>query len=204
MSSFAAKTDGVGRNNRAVGPDFKRQLVVVSDLPQTSGFDGVIALAHRRMHRVDRNEADAEILVKILVGGNIAASALQTHFHVEPSAFADGRDVNVFVENFDVAIGFDHAGSDNARLIGAQINRLGSVAAQLERNLLQVQDDVGRVFNHSGNGLEFVQHAFNLDGGDCRAFDRAQQHAAKRVADGGAEAALKRLRPENTVFVGEG
>ena len=194
----------IGRSDGAVGPDFERQLVVVGDLTETRRFDGVVALAHRRVDGVDRNESDAEIFVEILVGGNVAAAALQAHFHVELAAFADGRDVDVFVENFDVAIGFDHAGGDDARLIGAQIDRLRRIAAQLERNLLQVQDDVGRVFDHAGNRLELVQHAFHLDGGDGRAFDRTQQHAAQGVADGGAEAAFKRLRPENAVLVGEG
>ena len=50
-----------------------------------------------------------EILVEILVGGNVAAAALQAHFHVELAAFADGRDVDVFVEHLHIGIGFDHA-----------------------------------------------------------------------------------------------
>src|SRR5262249_29576776 len=153
---------------------------------------------------VDGNEPDAEIFVEVLIGGDVAAAALEAHFHIELATFADGRNVNVFVEDFDVGVCFNHSGGDDPGLIGAKIDCLRRVAAQLERHLLQVQDDVGCVLNHPGDGLELVQHAFDLDGGDCSAFNRAQQHAAKRVADGGAEAALKWLRPENSVFVGEG
>src|SRR6185437_11104118 len=154
--------DGVRGNDRAVGPDFERELVVIGDLAKTRRFHRVIALAHRRVDRVDRNEPDAEVLIEILVGGNVAAAALQAHFHVEPSAFADGRDVNVFVEDFDIGVGFDHARGDNAGLVRAQVNRLRSIAAELERNLFQVEDDVGRVLNYAGDRLELMQHAFNF------------------------------------------
>jgi hypothetical protein len=46
------------------------------------------------------------------------------------------------------------------------VDHLGSVAAQLEGDLLQVEDDVGGVFHHAGDRLELVQHAFDLDRGD--------------------------------------
>ena len=204
LQQLRRQADGIGWSDRAVGPHFESQLVVIGDLSQTSGFHGVVALAHRRVHRVDGNEADAQVFVEVLVGGNVAAAALEAHFHVELAAFADGGDVDVLIENFDIGVGFDHAGGHYAGLIGAQVDGLGRVAAQLEGNLLQVEDDVGGVFDHAGNRLEFVQHAFDFDRGDGRAFDGAQQHAAKRVADGGAEAAFKRLRPEDAVLVGEG
>jgi hypothetical protein len=203
FSSFAARPMRIGGRDGAVGPDFERELVVVGDLTETRGFDGVVALAYRRVHGIDGNEADAEVFVEILVGGSVAAAALEAHFHVELAAFADGRDVDVFIQNLDISIGFDHAAGDHARLIGAQVNRLGRVARELERNLLQVEDDVGRVLDHAGDRLEFVQHAFHLHRGDGRAFNRAQQHAPQGVAHGGAEAALKRLRPEHAVFIGE-
>ena len=60
---------------------------------------------------------------------------------------------------------------DNAGLVGAQIERLGAVARELEGNLLEVQDDVGCVFDNAGDGLELVQHALNANGGDGGAFD---------------------------------
>src|SRR5581483_10474283 len=77
------------------------------------------------------------------------------------------------------------------------------LAAELERHLLQVEDDIGRVFNHSGDGLKLVQHAFDFDRGDGRALDRGEQHAPQRIADGGAEAAFEGLRPDAAVLVAE-
>src|SRR5947209_1654593 len=155
------------------------------------------------MHGVDGNEPQAKIFFEVLVGRDVAASALEAHLHVELAAFGDSRNVNVLVEDLDVAISLDHAGGHNARLVRLQVDRLRSVTIELERDLLQVQDDVGGVFDHSADGLELVQHALDLHGGNRRAFDRAQEHATQRVAHGGAESALDGLRPEASVFIGE-
>ena len=102
------------------------------------------------MHRIDGNETDPQIVLEVLVGRNIAAAALQAHLHVELAALAHGCDVDVLVEHFDIAVGFDHAAGNHTRLIRAQVNRLRTISRQLERNLLQVQDDVGSVFDHAG------------------------------------------------------
>src|SRR5581483_9698831 len=203
LQQLCGESDGVSRGDRAVGPDFQGQLVVIGDLAQARGFDGVVALAHRRVHGVNGNEADAQVLVKVLVGGDIAAAALKAHLHVELAAFADGGDVHVLIEHFDVGIGLNHAAGDYTWLLGTQINGLGALAAELERHLLQVEDEIGRVFNHSGDGLKLVQHAFDFDRGDGRALDRGEQHAPQRIADGGAEAAFEGLRPEAAVLVAE-
>src|SRR5207244_2788045 len=97
---------------------------------------------------------------------------LQTHFHIELAAFADGGNVDVFIENLDIAICLDHAGGYYAGLLGAQVDRLRSISRKLERNLLEVKDDVGCVFDNPRNGLKLVEHAFDLDGSYGCAFDR--------------------------------
>ena len=42
LQQLRRQADSIGGQNRAVGPDFERQLVVVGDLTQTSGFDHVV------------------------------------------------------------------------------------------------------------------------------------------------------------------
>ena len=46
-----------------------------------------------------------------------------------------------------------------------------------------------------GIGLNSCVDAFDADGRDGRAFDRAEQHAPQAVADGGAESALETAAP---------
>ena len=203
LEQLGGQADSIGGQNGAVGPHFERELVVVGDLSETSGFDDVVDAAHRRVNGVDRNEAQAEIGVEVLVGGDVAAATLEAHFHVELAALRERGEIDVLVEDLDVAVGFDHAGGDHAGLVGAQVERLGAFAVELEGNLLEVQDDVGRVFDDAANGLELVQYAFDADGGDGGAFDGAEQRAPQGVADGGAEAALKGLGAELAEGVGE-
>ena len=74
--------------------------------------------------------------------------------------------------------------------------RLGILAVELEENFFQVQDDVGHVFNHAVEGGKFVHRAIDFDRGDGRAFERGEQHAAERVADGVAVTGFKRLSDE--------
>ena len=50
-----------------------------------------------------------------------------------------------------------------AGLVDADGQRLGVIDVQLERDLLQVEDDVGRILDHAGNRRELVQHAVDLD-----------------------------------------
>ncbi len=150
------------------------ELVVVGDLTETSSLDEVVDLADGRVDGVDRDEAKAEIGVEVLVGRDVATAALETHLHVDLAAFADGADVDVLVEDLDIAVGFDHAGGDDASLVGAEVEGLGAFAVELERNLLEVEDDVGRVLNDAGDGLELVQHALDADGGHCSSLDRGK------------------------------
>jgi len=65
-----------------------------------------------------------------------------------------------------------------------------------EENFLQVQHDVGDVFNDTVDGGEFVHRTIHFDRGDGRAFQRGEQHPANRVADGVAIAGFKRLSDE--------
>ena len=193
----------IRRRHRAVRPHFQRQLVVVGDLPQTGCFHRVVHLAHRRVHRVDGNKTQPQVLVKILVRRNVAASLLQAQLHIDLAAFADRRNVNVLLQNLDVAIGFNHPAGDHSRLVRAQINHLRRISSQFERNLLQVQNDVGRILHHAGDRLELVQHAFNLHRRDRSSLNRGKQHPPQRVSNRRAESALKRLRPEVTVLVSQ-
>ena len=88
-------------------------------------------------------------------------------------------------------------------LVDAQVQRLGRVGVHLERDLLQVEDDVGRVLDHARDRRELVQHAVDLDRRDRRPFDRGEQHAPQRVTDRRPEPALERLRMEAPEPVGE-
>ena len=156
------------------------------------------------MNRIDRNIADGEVFIEVLIGRDVAAAGAQAHFDVELAALADGGDVQVPVEHFDVGIGLDLAREDVAGTIDAEANGLDALAHDLERDLLQVEDDVGGVFDNAGDGAEFVVGAFDAHGGDGGSFDRAEEYAAESVTDGGAESPLEGLGGEHAIPFREG
>ncbi len=103
------------------------------------------------MHRVNRDPADAEILVEVLVGRDVAAAALDPHLHHQFAAVGDRRDVGIRLENFDIRVGLDVTRPHFTRLGDVQIQRLHRIAVHLQGHLLDVQDDVGRVFDDAGD-----------------------------------------------------
>ena len=156
------------------------------------------------MHRIDRNVAERQVLVEVLVRAHIAASHFEAHFDRKLAAFAHRGYVYVAVQHFHVRIGLNLSAAHIAVLVHAQANGLYAVAHDFEGNLLQVQDDIGGVFHYARNRAEFVFHAFDANRGDGRAFNRTQQHAAQTVADRGAEPALKRLGRKHTIPLRKG
>ena len=99
----------------------------------------------------------------------------------------------VGIENFDVGAALDVAGLGHARAFFLQHHALDAVGMLPERDLLDVEDDVGHVLAHARDRGELVQHAIDMHRGDGGALERRQQHAAKRVAESEPEAALERL-----------
>ena len=97
------------RRDAAVGPDLERQLVVVGVLTETRGLDVEVDLLDRRVDRVDRDVADRQIVVEVAVGRDVAAALLETHLDVQRPALAHGRDVDVRIEDLDIAIELDIA-----------------------------------------------------------------------------------------------
>ena len=144
--------DRVARRHRAVGPDINGQLVVVGRLAQTGRFDEVVDLADRRVHRVDRNPSDAQILIEVLVGRHIAAPLLDSHLHVQRTAVGDGGNVQARLEDFDVPVRLEVPRRDFAGLVRPQIQSFRLIRVELDRDLLEIQDDIGRVLHYTGNG----------------------------------------------------
>ena len=73
---------------------------------------------------------------------------------------------------------------------------VGLVVLGAHDELLDVQDEVGDVFLHTGHGGELVQYAVDADAGDRGARDGREQCAAQRVTEGVTEAGLERLDDE--------
>ena len=71
-----------------------------------------------------------------------------------------------------------------------------------ETNLLEVEDDVLHSLDYSGNGLELVLYAFDLDLADGKTLQRGQQNATESIADGLTVTRLERPEFETADGIG--
>ena len=99
------------------------------------------------MDGIDRNVADAQVFVEVPVSGNVAASVLYAHFDLKRAAFTDCADVDTLVQKLDIGIMLDVGGGVNARMSALQVNRLPLFAVQFQRDLFQIENDVGGILN---------------------------------------------------------
>src|SRR6185437_4892393 len=137
LQQLGGKPKRIGGKNGAVGPDLDGELVVVGDLAETGRLDEIVDLANGRMDGIHGNEAQTEVGVEVFVRGDVATASLEAHLHIDLAAFGDGADVDILVEDLNVAVGLDGARGNYTGLIGAEIKSLGAVTIELEGNLLQ-------------------------------------------------------------------
>src|SRR5690606_34561622 len=75
---------------------------------------------------------------------------------------------------------------------------------ELEKDLLEVEDDLGNVLDHAGQAGELVERPLDLDRGDGGAFQRTEQDTAEGVAEGVPVAGLEGFGDEFRVGGGCG
>ena len=146
-----------------------------------------------RVERVDRDEADRRVLGAVALGGDVALAGADRELHADLGALVEGAEHEVGVEDLDVADGVDVARRDGAGAGLAQRHALRALALHLDGDRLDVEDDVRHVLADARDRRELVQHAVDMHRRHRRALERGQEHAAQRVAERRAEAALERL-----------
>ena len=169
---------GILRRDRAVGFHCQQQLVVVGDLAYAGRGDGVGHAADRRVDAVHRDQTDRRVFRAVDAGRLVALAQVDGELHAQLHP---------------VVAGLDLTGAHFAGTGGGQRHPLRAFTVHPQRELLDVQHDIGHVFPHAGDAAEFVQHAVDLHRGHRRALQRGQQNAPDRVAQRHAEATLQRF-----------
>ena len=115
-----------------------------------------------------------------------------------------------FVERADNLIGIQNlialrklniAGGDFPFLVYAERKFARLVLGRLKLDTLQIEDDIGDVFDHARQSGEFVLCARDFHRRDGSAFQRGKKDASKRVAHGVAVARFKRFRDKLRVCI---
>jgi hypothetical protein len=147
---------------------------------------------------------DAQGFVEILVGRDIAAAAFDDHFDIQLAVPVEGGNMNVRVQDLDVSVMDDVRRLGLGRALYLESYLFGLTPLDVEGDALDIQDDVGHILDNTWDCGELVQDALDAQGRDGRAVDGGQQDPPQGVSDRDTVPALKRLRPEPAVFLGQG
>ena len=196
---LGAQGNSVPGGDGPIGEDLQGQLVVVGHVTHAGVLHGVIDLVDRSVNGVDGDQADDGLGRLVAVAGHITSAVIEGQLHLELGIVHQGGDVLLGIEDLNVRVALDIAGSDLTG--GGNIDGHGllAFAVQLGDDALNIQDDLGHIFLHTGNGGKLMLDAIDLDGGGSGAGQRGKQNAAQRITEGSAVAALQGLNHELAV-----
>ena len=177
-------TERVVGRNAAVGPNFQDQPVIIRALADARVLDGVTHPRHRRKKRINGNDADGLVGLLVFVAGAETAADLDFQFHLEFFLLVERADVLFGIDQFHILVQLDVAGGNFAFFVRGEKESLRVAAVGLEKNLLEVQHQIGDILDDSVHGGKFVLRAIHFDGSDGRALEGGEQNAAERIADG--------------------
>src|SRR5215216_6717098 len=169
------RSDGIARTDGRLGLYIQDQLVKVGALLDTGRLDLVGDLQHRRVNRIDRDTADLGVGSLVLHCGDVATAPLNYQLHIEPAGVIQGGNVQLWVVHLDTGWRGNICGSylTGARL--AQVHRDRLVLFGGHNQALEVQDDLGDIFDDALQSGELMQVAVDLDARHGRARNRGQQ-----------------------------
>ena len=104
--------------------------------------------------------------------------------------------MDVGVDHLDLARSRELTGGDLTRALGFEGQEGRLVAVDLERDLLEIEDDVGDVFDDTRHRRELMVGALDLDRRDGGTGNRRKQRPPQSIADGCAPTPFEGLRQE--------
>ena len=184
----------------SVGLYLEGKLIKVGDVADTGIFYRVAYVVNGGIDRVGEDSSDrsgnvgaAHLCVELLISllRYVSSAVIKGELHIESVAITHRCDMVIGVKNIYIGIHLDVSRGYLLRAYYVDDNGLRSVAVKLCDYTLYVEDYLSYVLFYPGNSGEFVKNAVNLDIGYGITGQGAKHNSAKRVAEGGAEAALK-------------
>ena len=140
----------VVRRDAAVGPDFEDQTVVIGALTDAGVFHRVPDAGDRRENGIDRDHADRLIGALVFVARGETAADFHFELRLEFVLLVERADELLRIHHFVTLHELDIAGGDFAFFVHGERQFLRFVILPpFELNPLQVQNDVGHVFDHT-------------------------------------------------------
>ena len=185
IEDLGGKADRFFGGDGPVGPNLQGQLVIVGNLFHPGIFHAVVHLQHRGVDAIHKNRSHRRLVpvhLLVAVRGDIALALLEHQLHGELRPFRQGGNVHTGVQHLHLGGSGDGASGDLAFALCGNLHPHGFVAVELGGQSLDVQDDLGDVLLHTGDGGELVLDAIDLHGRHGHARKRGEQHPSQAVA----------------------
>src|SRR5699024_1716397 len=171
----------IARCHRVLGLDVQHEPVEVGALLHTGGLDLVGHGQHRGVDGVHRDATDLLVAGLVLLGRDVAATALDGQLHLNLAAVVERGDVQVRVVHLHTGRRCDVRRGDRAGALLAQVHDDRLVVLAGDDQGLQVEDNLGDILLDPRDGGELVQHPVDADAGDGGTGDAGQQGPAQGV-----------------------
>src|SRR5690606_29715176 len=96
-------------------------------------------------------------------GRGVTLAGGDGEFHAQFALLGQVGDEVRGIDDLDLVGGLDIGGGDGARALFVQGDGFGLGGVGTDGQRLEVEDDLGDVFHHAGQGGELVQGAFDAD-----------------------------------------
>ena len=159
-----------------------------------------VRLAYGREDGIDGDDPDRHSLD--LRGRDVAAPELGVELGREARlGVVERGEMQLGVDDLEIRGDLEVTRRDLAGALCVERDGAGAVAQGPEADLLDVEEELGRVLLHAGDGRELVLHLVDAHGDDGGAFERAEEDAAERVAHRRPVARVERLGDEARVLL---
>ena len=126
---------------------------------------------------------------------------IQGDEHVQAGAVVQRGDVKVGVDDLHFVVRLDVSAREITGADHVDLDLFRAVREELERQFLEVENQLRDIFLHAGNRRKLMLNALDTDARRRHAGQAVQQHATQGIAQSLAEAALQRFHHKASELV---
>ena len=206
VEDLAGEGDGGLRGHRAIGRDIDGQLLVAGIVSDAVGIDDGLDLQDGGEVAVDGNPADRPVGILVVFGKDEASSSPGVKGHLDVAILGQVAEGQILVDDGDHVRADDETGLDFLLAVDVELERVVGVVVLefiLQDELLDVQDDLDKVFEHAFELGVLMLGTLDFDGIDGKTGKGGKEDTPQGVPHGDSEAALKGRDDETSLRRGD-
>ena len=182
---LCSQTDCLIGSKCAVGVHIQCQLIIIGNLTHTGILNRHIHSLHRCIDGINRNDTDRQIFALVLVSADIASALCDGELHVQTAVFSATESCNgkIRIHNLNVLIHLDIRCFHHTLALKLNISclRLIGCAVVLDRQTLDVHDNLSYILLNGRNRTELMQNTVDLYLAYCCSRQRREHNSSQGI-----------------------